>query len=139
MNWDWLVGFIEGEGSFSVNHRGEPVFYISQKEKEILDKIQEFLKMGKVYEKRNNPYPHWIYQIWAYEDQKRLAKMIKNRILSFHVKNRFNRWYQALSQKYGQNTKEFKMFLSMKAKNQSRDRDNRLWISNHGMSKSIPT
>lgn len=63
LNVDWLLGFMEGDGSFQVNirenHRtksGLPVIHCSlniiQKEKGILEKIQEMVKVGKITKKR---------------------------------------------------------------------------------------
>ncbi len=65
LNVDWLLGFMEGDGSFQVNirensHRlkrsGLPVIHCSlnimQKEKGILVKIQEMVKVGKITKKR---------------------------------------------------------------------------------------
>lgn len=52
----WLVGFTDGDGCFSISvatARGkkyiQPRFYIAQKEVDILEKIQEFLGCGVIY------------------------------------------------------------------------------------------
>jgi len=46
---DWLIGFIEGEGSFTKLGNGKyPEFSISQDEKKILEKIQNFFGIGKI-------------------------------------------------------------------------------------------
>lgn len=54
---DWLVGMIDGEGSFVVSiskrpnnrkPRVRPYFYISQADKEILNRIRDYLGVGRV-------------------------------------------------------------------------------------------
>ena len=46
----WLIGFVEGEGSFIVNNRGDLAFVITQAtmDKQVLEFIQEILGFGKV-------------------------------------------------------------------------------------------
>lgn len=46
----WLIGFVEGEGCFLVNNRGDLAFIITQAtvDKQVLEFIQEILGFGKV-------------------------------------------------------------------------------------------
>ena len=47
---EWLVGFTEGDGSFTVNSRGTPVFVITQStyDLQVLEYIQRVLGFGRV-------------------------------------------------------------------------------------------
>lgn len=46
----WLIGFSEGEGSFTYSHsEGWPSFNITQNNKEILEKIRDYFGLGCVY------------------------------------------------------------------------------------------
>lgn len=50
---DWFVGFVEGEGSFSYSKDGGgnliPSFTLSQNNKEIIQRVHNFLQFGKIY------------------------------------------------------------------------------------------
>ena len=50
---EWLVGFTEGDGSFTVNSRGTPVFVITQStyDLQVLEYIQRVLGFGRVCRK----------------------------------------------------------------------------------------
>ena len=61
----WIVGFIDGEGSFTVNpleiEKGEkryryfnPVFYLVQKERDVLERMKNLLGVGRI--NRHGPY-----------------------------------------------------------------------------------
>ena len=47
---EWLIGFTEGDGSFTVNSRGTPIFVITQStsDLQILENIQRILGFGRV-------------------------------------------------------------------------------------------
>jgi len=50
INDEWLMGFIEGEGHFCSTHTSKrPRFTLVQGEKAVLEKIQKYLGMGKIY------------------------------------------------------------------------------------------
>ena len=54
MNWDYIAGFIDGEGSIIIKPPRIRI-YISNNNKEILIAIQRFLKCGSIYKiKRTN-------------------------------------------------------------------------------------
>ena len=47
---NWLIGFVEGEGSFTYNKsEGWPFFTLTQNDKEILEKIKDYFGFGCVY------------------------------------------------------------------------------------------
>lgn len=43
---NWISGFINGEGSFSIHSKGHLVFYIEQSEEEVLNIIKQRLELG---------------------------------------------------------------------------------------------
>lgn len=46
----WLVGFVEGDGSFTYKKsEGWPVFIVTQNDREILEKIRDYFSFGNVY------------------------------------------------------------------------------------------
>ena len=49
MNWDYLAGFIDGEGSIIIKPPRVRL-YISNTNKEVLEEITKFVKCGRVYE-----------------------------------------------------------------------------------------
>lgn len=79
MDFLWVVGFYEGEGStWSVNG-GNPQVCFYQKDKDILDKIQKFLGLGKVHSKyRPNAVCKimWALQIGGSDGRDLLLKML---------------------------------------------------------------
>jgi hypothetical protein len=55
--YNWLIGFINGEGSFTIHKKGHLVFYIEHSDKFVLEKIREVLNLGpKIIDRgtRNN-------------------------------------------------------------------------------------
>lgn len=51
---DWLIGFVEGDGCFHKNKNGNLSFQIYQKERAILEIIQNFFGFGKIYYHKTN-------------------------------------------------------------------------------------
>ena len=109
MDIKWLLGFIEGEGSFMINKSIiknkyliiQPTFKISlhANDKEVIYKIQEFLKMGNINFKR----PQRIGSSHQYEfsirninDCMKLRDLLINE--DFHTKKRldFLKWSSIL-------------------------------------------
>lgn len=43
---NWISGFINGEGSFSIHSKGHLVFYVEQSEEEVLNIIKQRLELG---------------------------------------------------------------------------------------------
>lgn len=89
----WVLGFIEGDGGFLVAVRpkqlvrGLPYIYcyfnMTQKEREVLDKIQIYLGLGKVNLKsKRNPKRGFTYDIGADSELQVLIGLLDK--LSFH-------------------------------------------------------
>lgn len=56
----WLVGFIEGDGSWGRTTRGDWFFVITQKRRKALDIIQEKLGFGTIYHKSNGTFEYTV-------------------------------------------------------------------------------
>ena len=110
---DWIVGFIEGEGSFYSQKQKHykdkeyvyPRFSISQKDKEILEKVRDFLEMGHItkhkssYQGKNLKNPQnkkydscYKLQVQNKKDCKKLANMLEGNIRSKARKEDFEWW-----------------------------------------------
>jgi len=58
----WLVGFIEGEGSFSSNRGRYPVFALAQTDESILKRMQTFFGGGSVsYQPTHHAWQYSAY------------------------------------------------------------------------------
>ena len=99
----WIVGFIEGEGSFTVNvinHKREtksgakyylyrnPAFFLVNKDRAMLEKIRDFLGMGKI--NRHGDYFH--LDIRRKSETLKLAKFLDGKIKSELRAQRFEKW-----------------------------------------------
>ena len=52
INWNWLLGFLEGDGSFLIsNNRPQFLIHLTASEKKLLLAIKDFLKEGNVNDK----------------------------------------------------------------------------------------
>lgn len=98
MNSEWLIGFIEGEGSFIVrNHRNNiPIFSLGQNEKEILEKIREFLGFGIVTTPQNplrlGWKPYWQFQVNKTEDLMKLIEIVDGKLQTEKKQIQFANW-----------------------------------------------
>jgi len=79
MNWDYLAGFIDGEGSIIIKPPRVRI-YISNTDKLILEEIQKFLNCGKVYEViRKNKNEKWKRQYgWTICFHKEVLRILIN-------------------------------------------------------------
>ena len=79
MNCDYLAGFLDGEGSIIIRPPRVRL-YISNTNREILDKIKEFVKCGNVYEiKRVDKNKKWKRQYgWSVCSHKDVLRVLKN-------------------------------------------------------------
>ncbi len=99
----WIVGFLEAEGSFTVNtikHRREtefgvkfyryynPAFFLVNKDRELLEEIREFLGMGKI--NRHGDYFH--LDIRRKFEVIRLANLLNGKIKSRLRAEQFEKW-----------------------------------------------
>ena len=86
LNSDYIVGLVDGEGSFTVYVRNpdsvklavrrvtvEPKFYIKliEKDKEILERVQQFFGCGSIYFQKDNRPNHqhcYRYEVYKKDD-----------------------------------------------------------------------
>src|SRR3989344_4581688 len=59
----WLIGFIEGEGSFSSNRGRYPVFSLAQKYRQVMDITRELFGVGTVYHAPSTDT--WKYSVYG--------------------------------------------------------------------------
>jgi len=83
MNWSYIAAFIDADGSFGIN-KVKARLSISNTNKEVLEKIQEFIKCGNIYESDRKP-GKWkkSYQlsIFNYRDILKILKNIQNELI----------------------------------------------------------
>ena len=102
-NLDWAAGFIEGQGSFTVNviklrretrfglklyEYHNPVFFIVNRDRAVLEKVRELLGMGKI--NRHGAYFH--LDIRKKSEVIRLVKFLDGKIISGKRAEQFERW-----------------------------------------------
>ena len=96
----WIVGFIEGEGCFSVHYsynkklniRYEyPRFDICQDNKEILEKIRDFFGFGIITKKYvGNPAYHYIVN--SIKNCQKIANFLNGNLQNPKKKKQFDKW-----------------------------------------------
>ena len=85
MNWDYLAGFLDGEGSIIIRPPRVRL-YISNTNREVLDEIKELVKCGSVYEvNMENKNKKWKKQygwtICFHQDVLRILKNLRKRLI----------------------------------------------------------
>lgn len=85
MDWNYLAGFIDGEGSIIIKPPRVRL-YISNTNKEVLDKIKEFVKCGSVYEvnmknKKKNWNKQYGWTICFHKDVLEILKNLRGRLI----------------------------------------------------------
>lgn len=107
LNPDYIVGLVDGEGSFTVYIRDpelpntssrrvkvEPKFYVKlvEKDREILDQLQQFFGCGSVYfQKDTRPNHQHCYRYEVYNREDLVTKIIpffRRNVLKFPSKKR---------------------------------------------------
>ncbi len=84
MNWDYIAGFIDGEGSIIIIPPRIRL-YISNTNKEVLEEIRKYLKCGKVFGVKRILKKNWNKQygwtIGNHIDCLRILKRLENRLI----------------------------------------------------------
>jgi hypothetical protein len=106
LNPDYIVGLVDGEGSFTVYVRNpskislnrrvqvEPKFYLKliEKDKEILEGLKKFFGCGSVYFQKDDRPNHqncYRYEVYNRDDlRKIIIPFFKNHILKFPSKRK---------------------------------------------------
>jgi hypothetical protein len=101
MDWSYFAGFLDGEGSILLIPPRVRL-YISNTNKDVLEKIKRFVGCGRVYHiKRNNEkwLPQYGWAIGNHKDVLRILENIENKLIVkrelcikaiFYIKNK--RW-----------------------------------------------
>ena len=78
-NWDYLAGFLDGEGSIIIKPPRVRL-YVSNTNKKILEEIRDFVNCGSVYEiNMKNKSNRWSKQYsWTICFHKEVLKILKN-------------------------------------------------------------
>ena len=94
---DWLVGFTEGDGSFTTSS-GKPVYsiHLNKVDEPLLYEIQAELGMGNIYIGKRSA----ILIVKAKNDIKKLIEMFNGEIYLNKVLKRFSDWVKVYSRKY---------------------------------------
>ena len=78
MNWDYIAGFIDGEGSIIIKPPRVRL-YISNTNKDILIKIKNFVGAGTVFSVKRKINPKWSKQYgWTICHHKEVLRILKN-------------------------------------------------------------
>lgn len=89
MNWDWLAGFIDGDGWFGKEKHSGILYaylYISQKDKSLLEEIRDFLGSGCITKTNNECWRLRVY------NSDFLKKIIHNLEGKLHKKKRIQQF-----------------------------------------------
>ncbi len=87
MNWDYIGGFFDGEGTLSRQLKGSRLIFrvtISQTNFEVLSKIVKFTEIGfiiKVTKRKSHWKDAWVYYIARQEDVLLFLKKIRSRVV----------------------------------------------------------
>jgi intein/homing endonuclease len=86
MNWDYLAGFLDGEGSIIIKPPRIRL-YISNTNKGVLDEIAKFVKCGRIYE-INRKLEKWKRQYgWTIANHKDCLRILEGLNGKLIVKN----------------------------------------------------
>ena len=83
MNWSYIAGFFDGEGSFSIKN-GCVRISIPQTNEEVLNNIRNFVEAGnicKVSKRKSHWKDCWLYYITNQKDVYRFLMNIKGKII----------------------------------------------------------
>lgn len=83
MNWEYIAGFFDGEGSILNNGRGFRVA-IPQTNLDVLYQIQKFTKVGKVFavtKRQSHWKDSWVYYIAKQRDVQFFLKHMKPHVI----------------------------------------------------------
>ena len=108
MNSQYLAGFFDGEGSFSIRIRTDKRYKtgvqvllridITQKSRNVLDLIREFAKTGNVY--FNSTYKLYQFNIYKIDGLKKFISLIKDEVVVKKEElDKFSRCVEIVSKK----------------------------------------
>lgn len=89
---DWFIGFVEGDGTFSVRKRGDLDFVVYQKEKAILEEIQQVYQFGSISRNRTTG----VYRLTT-SNERDLRKIIHLFNGNIRMKQRYQQFERFVS------------------------------------------
>lgn len=96
----WLVGFTEGEGSFTVAQRNDELtFVIVQNEVDVLNYIQKTLGFGMVCLYKTGPNKTWAYTVTNLPDLYKILLILNGNILLQERQKQFAKFVKVFNQK----------------------------------------
>ena len=89
----WFIGFVEGGGSFFIHSaRNQMVFSITQKEKKVLEEIQNRFQFGAIQSYCGPQKNSFNYSVSHYKAVMCLLALFNGNIVLNKVSNRFKLW-----------------------------------------------
>jgi hypothetical protein len=103
---EWLIGFVEGDGSFTIAGRNSELsFVVVQKEKFVLDYIKQ--KLGFGYVCKHGP-DTWAYKITNMVDLYKVLLILNGNILLEHRKKQVAKFVKVFNQKVQKQSNKYK-------------------------------
>lgn len=99
----WLIGFVEGDGSFVISHN-KVYFDLTQDLKDIhlLYEIKYVLGFGKILTRTNEHRNVGVFYITGKQNFIRLAHLFNGNLITNHKKQQFKAWLNVLNKQYDQ-------------------------------------
>lgn len=100
--FEWFVGFAEGDGSWQVDATGRSIFIINQQDPQILYNIKKLVGFGQV----NGPYhnkngsTYYRYRVGNLEGTKKLIDICNGNFVLNKTEKRFGNYLKAYNAKY---------------------------------------
>ena len=100
--FEWFVGFAEGDGSWQVDLTGRSIFIINQQDPQILNNIKKLVGFGQV----NGPYhnkngsTYYRYRVGNLEGTKKLIDIFNGNFVLDKTEKRFGNYLKAYNAKY---------------------------------------
>ena len=100
--FEWFVGFAEGDGSWQTDATGRSIFIINQQDPQILYNIKKLVGFGQV----NGPYhnkngsAYYRYRVGNLEGTKKLIDIFNGNFVLDKTEKRFGNYLKAYNAKY---------------------------------------
>lgn len=88
INWEWLAGFFQAEGSLSINDRNHPYIIISQKDVPILELINQFIERELDYKAKMHHLPSGINDLRIFKSHT-VAQFLLHTLPYLHEPKRY--------------------------------------------------
>lgn len=95
--FEWFIGFAEGDGSWQVDDMDRSIFIINQQEPKVLYKIKKLVGYGQItgpYQNRNGS-TYYRYRVGNRKGAKQLIEIFNGRFVLNKTKKRFEKYLKA--------------------------------------------